>query len=598
MSHWRNLLLAAVAIVFSATGQPALATDGDLDPTFGSGGKVVTDFNSSNDYLSRVAVQPDGKIVAVGTTHPSHGFALTRYNPDGTLDATFGNGGKVITVIANVRGSGNALLILPDGKIMVCGSIDLPSSFDSSFALLRYNADGTLDTTFGNGGIVTTNVGPNDDQAYAIALQSDGKIVTAGRRGIQFYPSEQRKGNVGLARFNPDGSIDPTFGSGGIVTNDFGQGTESYAIALMIQSDGKLAIAGEALYEFLAARYNSDGTLDPTFGSGGRALANFSSNWDAATDAVLQPDGKIVLVGWSEMNSPYYSFALARFNSDGSFDPGFGNGGKVLMEDEGGLEAVALQSDGRLIVIGSGNFSNDSAFHLLRFDGNGSLDSTFGSGGRVDTSFDQPTEGVALVFQPDGNLVAGGLTSSDPYYQHSDFALARYVIGGSFRLTSAVSRKTHGSAGTFDVNLPLTGQPGVECRGTAGNHTLVFTFSGNVSGGNASVSRGSGTVAGAPVLSGNTMTVNLSGVADAQMINVMLSGVTSQSSQVLPDRTVSVMVLTGDANGNGTVNASDVAMIKSQAGSAVTSSNFRADVNANGVINGTDVARAKSQSGF
>src|ERR1044071_713083 len=239
----RGLVLFVVALLlFLGSWRIARAADGDLDPAFGNGGKVVTDFDSSNDWLTRIAVQPDGKIVAIGDTHPSHKGALARYNPNGTLDATFGNGGKVITV-ASVRESAAGLLILPDGKIVISGSIDLPSSQDTSFALLRYNPDGSLDTTFGNAGLVTTNVGPDDDQAYRLALQSDGKIVTAGRKGIFFYPGDQRKGNVALARYNPDGSLDPTFGNGGIVVNDFGQGLESYALALMIQPDGRLIIA-------------------------------------------------------------------------------------------------------------------------------------------------------------------------------------------------------------------------------------------------------------------------------------------------------------------------------------------------------------------
>ena len=161
--NWRVFAFAAVSVLlFSGSGQPARAADGDLDPTFGIGGKVVTDFTNSTDWLSRIAVQPDGKIVAIGDTHPSHKGALARYNPDGTLDATFGNGGKVITV-ANVRESAAGLLILPDGKIMICGSIDLPNSQDTSFVLLRFNSDGSVDPTFGNGGTVTTNIGNDDD---------------------------------------------------------------------------------------------------------------------------------------------------------------------------------------------------------------------------------------------------------------------------------------------------------------------------------------------------------------------------------------------------------------------------------------------------
>ena len=422
-------LLVAVLLLFLGNRQAALAADGNLDPTFGNGGKVVTDFNNSTDWLSRIAVQPDGKIVAIGDTHPSHRGALARYNPDGTLDVTFGNGGKVI-IVSSVRESANGLLILPDGKIMISGSISLPSEFDSSFALLRFNSDGSVDPTFGNGGTVMTNIAEADDYAYAIARQSDGKIVAAGRRGIQFNPTEQRKGHVALARYNPDGSLDATFGNGGTVENNFGQGLESYALELIIQPDGKLVIAGESAYAFLVARYNSNGTLDTTFGNGGFREVNFGTDsWDHGRDVVLQADGKIILVGIAEINTPYDSFAVARFNPDGSLDQSFGNGGKVVMINQGDLEAGVLQSDGKLIALGD----NSASFKLLRFNLDGSLDSTFGSGGIVTTTFDgsAAAAGSDLVFQADGKLLAGGLASSDIYFQNSDFALARYNVGQS-----------------------------------------------------------------------------------------------------------------------------------------------------------------------
>jgi uncharacterized delta-60 repeat protein len=407
-----------------ACSQRAVSADGDLDPTFGSGGRVVTDFSNTTDWLSSIAIQSDGKIVAIGDIHPGNKFALARYNTDGTLDTTFGNGGKVITVIANIRESAAGILILPNGKILVCGNIDLPSSSNSSFALLRYNSDGSLDSTFGNTGIVVTDIGPDDDQAYRIALQSDGKIVAAGRRGIHFYPSEQRKGNVALARYHPDGTLDATFGNGGTVVTDFGQGLESYAIALMIQPDGKLVIAGESSYAFLVARYEANGTLDLAFGNNGFALGNFSNNWDIGHDAALQTDGKIIVVGHAEVNSPYDNFALARFNSDKTLDQGFGNGGKVLMSNYGELNACVLQSDGKLIALGTSN----SMFQLLRFNLNGAVDTTFGSGGTVMTSFGGTADGSDLVFQADGKLLAAGITPAAPYYQNSDFALSRYLI--------------------------------------------------------------------------------------------------------------------------------------------------------------------------
>lgn len=584
--------LLAIVILIAEFSSITQAADGDLDPTFGSGGTVVTDFNNSTDWLSRIAVQPDGKIVAIGDTHPSHKGALARYNPDGTLDTTFGNGGKVITV-ANVRESAAGLLILPDGKIMTCGSIDLPNSQDTSFVLLRFNPDGSVDSTFGNGGTVTTNINNDNDRAYALARQSDGKIVAAGKRGIQFYPADQRKGNVALARYNPDGSLDATFGNGGIVVNDFGQGLESYALEVIIQPDGRIIIAGESSYAFLVARYNSNGTLDTTFGDGGFALVNFGNlSWDHGRDAVLQADGKIILVGIAEINTPYDSFAVARFNPDGSLDQSFGNGGKVVMVDQGDLEAAALQSDGKLIALGT----TGNNFTLLRFNLNGSLDPTFGSGGTITTAFGGGNaEGSDLVFQPDGKLLAGGLTSSDIYFNNSDFALARYLDG--FQLTAAASRKTHGNAGTFDINLPLSGQPGVECRSSGGNHTLVFTFSDNPVSGNVSVTSGTASVSGSPTYGQNTMTVNLTGVADAQTLMLMLSNVTDTSSRVLPDTTVSVSMLLADTNGNGAVNATDVSQTKARIGQTVDATNFRSDLNANGMINATDTSMVKANAG-
>ena len=164
-------------------------------------------------------------------------------------------------------------------------------------------------------------------------------------------------------------------------------------------------------------------------------------------------------------------------------------------------------------------------------------------------------------------------------------------------ITSAVSRKIHGAAGTFDVNLPLTGAPGVECRNSGGNHTLVFTFANDIASGNASVTSGTGSVAGSPTFATNTMTVNLTGVTDVQKITVTLSNVTDSFAQVLPNTAVSMNLLIGDTSGNKTVNASDVSQTKVQSGQAVTVTNFRTDVTSNGSINGSDVSLVKSRSG-
>ena len=165
------------------------------------------------------------------------------------------------------------------------------------------------------------------------------------------------------------------------------------------------------------------------------------------------------------------------------------------------------------------------------------------------------------------------------------------------QITSVVSRKTHGSAGTFDVDLPLSGNAGVECRATSGNHTLVFTFTNDVVSGNASVTSGIGTVAGSPIFSDNTMTVNLTGVTDQQQIAVTASDVMDTFGQTLPDTAVNAVILAGDTNGNRVVNAADVAQAKAQQGLPVDQTNFRTDVNANGTINAADVSLVKANAG-
>ena len=167
----------------------------------------------------------------------------------------------------------------------------------------------------------------------------------------------------------------------------------------------------------------------------------------------------------------------------------------------------------------------------------------------------------------------------------------------AFQLTSAVSRKTHGSAGDFDIDLPLTGEPGVECRSSGGNHTFVITFSNQTVSGNASVTSGTGTVAGSPTFSGNTMTVNLTGVTDVQRITVTLNNVTDSFAQVLPDTPVSVNMLIGDTTANKTVNASDVGETKAQSGLPVTVANFRTDTNVNGSITASDIGQVKASAG-
>jgi subtilisin family serine protease len=185
-------------------------------------------------------------------------------------------------------------------------------------------------------------------------------------------------------------------------------------------------------------------------------------------------------------------------------------------------------------------------------------------------------------------------------YPNNTFGWGRINMQTAYQyllLMGAVSRKTQGGAGTFDINLPLSGEPGVECRSSGGNYMQVYTFDNNVVSGSAAVTSGTGSVSGSPTFSGHTMTVNLIGVTDVQRITVTLTGVTDEFSQVLPSTPVSMNVLIGDVNANKTVNATDVALVKSRVGQTVTGSNFREDVNADGSISSSDVALTKSDVG-
>ncbi len=320
--HSRSIRLiicvaAGLALPLALPGV-AQAASGALDGTFGTGGKVTTDFAGDMDEAHGVVVQADGKFVAAGVakTSRSQDFALARYNPDGTLDGTFGTGGKVTTDFNGGDDAAFAVVLQPDGKIVAAGVAKTSRSQD--FALARYNPNGSLDGTFGTGGKVTTDFAGDDDAAFAVALQPDGKIVAAGGAKASY-----RSQDFALARYNPNGGLDTTFGTGGKVTTDFAGDTDE-AHGVVVQLDGKIVAAGVAntsrAQDFALARYNPDGGLDTTFGTGGKVTTDFAGGDDAAFAVALQPDGKIVAAGGADAGGSRSSyrgsgedFALARY---------------------------------------------------------------------------------------------------------------------------------------------------------------------------------------------------------------------------------------------------------------------------------------------
>ena len=292
-----------------ARGRFALARyniDGTLDASFGGDGRVTTNFSASADFANGVAIQTDGKIVATGRAGGSGGrVAVARYNTDGTLDTSFSGDGKVATNFTAGDDRADHVAIQDDGSIVVAGTAG-NFSRNARFALVRYSADGTLDATFGGDGKVTTNVTPGFDAAFALAIQpGDQKIVAAG---------EARR-KVAVLRYNPDGSLDSTFSGDGKVTTNFTTGLD-YADDVALEPGGKVVTAGSADYfghsRFAVARYDSDGTLDTTFGGDGRVTTNFTPGWDGAYDVEIQPtDGNIVAAGGAGNRGR--KFALVRY---------------------------------------------------------------------------------------------------------------------------------------------------------------------------------------------------------------------------------------------------------------------------------------------
>ena len=399
---------------------------GQLDPTFDEDGKAIADFGSEGSTGHAVAIQSDGKIVMAGNTSCTgclNDFALARYNVDGSLDNSFGTGGLVTTDHGpKFLELGYAVAVQPDDKIVVAGGT-LSGLSGTELVLERYNVDGSLDNSFGTGGRAADNFAAgavgND-----VAIQTDGKIVVVGSSNSDFA----------LARYNIDGNLDSSFGTGGMVTTDFASGSDSIS-SVTIQPDGKIVVAGYAQtgsnYDLALARYNTNGGLDNTFGTGGMVTTDLgNTDYERISDIVIQPDGKIVATGnIINFNPIDFTFVLTRYHADGSLDNSFGVGAIVITKlgwNHAWGTAVALQSDGRIVAVGNVQnvFPVDSDFALARFNPDGSMDSTFGRGGIFTIDFGGYDSASDLAIQSDGKIVVGGTATIN---SKPNFALARFV---------------------------------------------------------------------------------------------------------------------------------------------------------------------------
>jgi uncharacterized delta-60 repeat protein len=341
--------------------------NGTIDSAFGVAGKVLTSIGNGDDVAFGLALQSDAKVVLAGTCFngANSEFCALRYLADGTLDATFGVGGKATTTII---GSSIALTLTlqPDGKILLAGWCTTPSF--GVFCALRYQADGTLDATFGIGGKVTTAIASGDNIATAIALQPDGKIVLAG------YCGNAPNQDFCAIRYHPNGALDTSFGTGGKVTTAIGIG-EDQANAIALQPDGKVLLAGACVNGpnkvFCALRYRADGTLDTSWSGDGKLMAFIGGDDNIVRAIALQPDGKVLLAGDCHSGSNV-DFCAARHHADGTRDANFGTNGNVTTAIGSGVDQVggiALQPDGKVLLAGACANASSASFCALRYDG-------------------------------------------------------------------------------------------------------------------------------------------------------------------------------------------------------------------------------------
>jgi autotransporter-associated beta strand protein len=470
------------------------------------------------------------------------------------------------------------------GTLLVNGSSASPNTTVASGASL-----GVSNAALSGGGTITLNGGEMHDNPPNTSLLNTDFVHGFGQMNF---------------------SLNFTNSSGGVIQADNSGQT------LQLNTTGALTNNGLFAARNGATLLRSGGTFTNFSGStltGGAYLAA-DSTLNLNTDPIIFNDATVVLSGPNSVFTPINSIG----ENDGTFvitngrtfaatpsgphspaGTAFPNTDTLIIGPNNSTVAVtgdyAQGSNSVLEIVIGANYP-DPSFHHMTVTGSANLAGTLSV--KLANGF-VPAPGQMFEIVHAGTINGGFTTVTGATVTYTSTGVFINATGNTnaLQLTSAVSRKTHGSAGTFDINLPLTGPAGVECRSSGGNHTLVFTFSNNLLTGNASLTTGTGTVSGSPTFAGKTMTVNLTGVADAQQVTVTLSGLTDVFSQTLPSQTINMEVLLGDTTGNGTVDASDIAQTKSQAGVAVTGANFREDVTVDGMISASDIALVKSHAG-
>lgn len=402
--------IAYTAFGFNTHGQ----SPGSVDVAYGTNGKATATNGQEYDVARGMALQKDGKTIVVGYTLAD--FMLTRFTTRGTPDTTFGSNGVVVTDIDNNSvEQANAVIVQADGKILVTGNT--LDNTKRNFALLRYLSNGTLDNSFSTDGKVITVLSTGQDEPMAIALQPDGKILLAGTS----------EGRFAVVRYKQNGMPDSSFSSDGIQTTFIDNG-QAVARSVHVLKSGKILLVGYIDYNAQAdcvmTQYLANGNLDSTFGTNGKVIADVGGI-DRMYCAAVQADERIVVAGVVQTST--FLFGLARFTKTGTLDTSFSTDGKLTVSfgnnHSSKATAIALQPDGKILVTGSDYFSGyDIA--LLRLDSKGVPDAGFGSGGKVLTNFGPANidEGAGIALLPDGKIMVGGVSDGD-------FIAVRYLSG-------------------------------------------------------------------------------------------------------------------------------------------------------------------------
>ncbi|MDQ4120955.1 MAG: hypothetical protein M3209_05875 [Acidobacteriota bacterium] len=435
---WLSIFLFLIIAATAASGAP-----GDLDTTFGVGGKLLSGLGGAEDSAQATAAQTDGKLVVAG--HAAQGSVfqgmLVRYNADGSIDSSFGAGGRIrISTPQAVSVFLLAVKIQSDGKIVVAGVTQGADVSTRDFAVFRFETNGAPDVSFGANGAAITPIGSGRDEAHALAIQSDGKIVVAGLSYVNSTPQ------VALARYNADGTLDETFDGDGKIVLVISLGGGSLS-SLLLQPDGKIIAAGEIdtdgsdTGDFLLVRYTTSGALDASFDEDGIVVTQMSTNPDEIRSLAYQfgnnstiPD-RIVAAGGRFS----FGFAVARYNLDGSLDATFDSDGKLSLNISGYATGVLIQSSGintRRIVLCGYNTSGDSNFIVARLNANGTYDTTFDADGVAIASFSTNHDYArGCVFQSGKIGVVGSSNSIVSGQINVDSAIARFNTDGSLDAT-------------------------------------------------------------------------------------------------------------------------------------------------------------------